>query len=412
MSENSDGHQGTSSGGPNNNNNESGGGHNNRSGQHGRRSGQGQSHRDDQFKGEADSLKGFYYDVSGPKMGETFAKVTERIGRHVVTELDVDPAYQNGLSELSLPIITAPVKPQRLTDGSYDELDMADYKADRDEHKKDLKQRKLDEGKVFAVIIGQCTPTMKDRIHTETDWPRVKVDTDTIALLKIIQAQSNTKVKGREPAHALFEAIKDLVLYKQGGLSMDKYQEEFEARLAKLELAGGRIGTTREYVDSVIRLDRGHNYNPTHAERAAMADTCRNKLLATIFMLNAGKNYNPAKLAIENAFTINKGSENPYPNNIAEARDKLMMYKAPNVGVGRNDQTNVTFLNDANEDGGGTTRPRNRGRGGGRGGGGRGGAGQRDGAGGGRGHPHATPGGTDGTHTSNSANDTNSSVNA
>ena len=49
-------------------------------------------------------------------------------------------------------------------------MEKMEFKSDYDEYKKDLKQFKELKSKVFLLVIGQCTNSLKEKIESHDDF--------------------------------------------------------------------------------------------------------------------------------------------------------------------------------------------------------------------------------------------------
>jgi hypothetical protein len=102
-----------------------------------------------------------------------------------------------------------------------------------------MENRKKNQGRVFPIILGQCTTAMRDQIESLPTWEGINSATDVIGLLKLIQANSNVKQPRRAYTHQLIDAQKEFLTFRQGSLSVPSYHKSFKDRLEQVERLSG-----------------------------------------------------------------------------------------------------------------------------------------------------------------------------
>ena len=69
---------------------------------------------------------------------------------------------------------------------------------------------------VFAIVKGQCSPTVVDRIEASHDWNTILQQHDLIALLSLIRQSLYSGTTTRNPIHALHDAYNRYQNFRQG----------------------------------------------------------------------------------------------------------------------------------------------------------------------------------------------------
>jgi hypothetical protein len=76
---------------------------------------------------------------------------------------------------------------------------------------------KRDENKrrAYAIVWGQCSPTIQDRAKTLATYETVNNDLDLIALLGLIQTSMYTSATSKDTVHSLIKAMERFHTFKQ-----------------------------------------------------------------------------------------------------------------------------------------------------------------------------------------------------
>jgi hypothetical protein len=360
---------------------ESGQSDNNSSGRKNRRSGRNgsgrkQSNREDiktKVSGKIEQLDGHIYDVSSASPSDSFTRTTEEIALYVSSTLDKAGDYRTGLVNMILPPITKPKPPKDPSDVVLTALFAEEIKM----YSRALEARRNNQGKVFGIILGQCTKAMKDQIESDVKWQDINIDSDVIGLLKLIRAHSHGAQPNREASHLLLDAVQEFYGYRQEYLKdretiimdISDYHQGFKERLENLERLHGPIGQDEPRVTAQMAeiLRSNPSMQDDVAKREAQA-MCRDKYLATLLIFHASPTkFHAFHTELQNNHVVYRS---PYPSSLNEAYEilvaRLKIQEEQKRAGRRRDESShrPSFFQD--EQGGGG-RGRGRGRGGGRG---------------------------------------------
>ena len=317
------------------------------------------------FKGKNEQLKGFVYDVTTENPTESFQRTTSEIAEYVARTLEDAGEYRLALAELKLP----PVKEAVVPTDPTDIIAIEKWRMDHRDYLKKMENRKKNQGRVFPIILGQCSAAMRDQLESDPMWEGINNSTDVIGLLQLIQANSNVKQPRRARTHQLIDAQKEFLTFTQGSLSVPSYFKSFKDRLDQLERMSGPVGQELTRVDlylkEVLKIPEGFSAATVEQVNTAR-DVSRSNYISTCFLFNADEvRYGELLRRVENDHVLHG---TPYPATLTEAYNVLINY----VPSRRNDRTSSTPTFLQTTDGQGVQ---------GRGRGGRGGRGGRDGRG-------------------------------
>ena len=135
------------------------------------------------FTGVCEDLKEYVYDTGvGRNNAEIFSKTTKAIAEYVAREYSGAGEFRNGLPEMTLPTLTAPPPPAdtaTMVQIKIWELDFKEYRKRMDERERYME-------KTYALILGQCSKTIRDRIEAHEHWDAVNTSSNALGLLRLI----------------------------------------------------------------------------------------------------------------------------------------------------------------------------------------------------------------------------------
>ena len=161
------------------------------------------SPRTPRFKGKCEELEGYVYDTGLPHSNQDlFTNTTKEIAEYVAREYDNAREFRVGLVELNLPDPEPPARPNN----DANVFVVEEWKEDFKEYRAKMKAREANKGKVFPLILGQCSRTICDRIEASDDWETVSSEYDVIGLLTLIRQSLYNRATTRKSTHTLIDA--------------------------------------------------------------------------------------------------------------------------------------------------------------------------------------------------------------
>jgi hypothetical protein len=319
------------------------------------------------------------YDVVSGK--DTFAKTTREIAEYVGREFDDAGEFRTGMVEMRLAALAEPAPPEDKTPMNF-EL----WKMGRRTFKIQTEARRRNSSRVFALIIGQCSQALRNRMEANERWGRINDASDVMALLQLVQHCMIQRQTRQKPTHTLLDAETQLYAFKQRNLANNEYYEKFKDQVTNAERLGSDISAHSDRTEVILEETAADPDLPTDAERAQAQDRAKDQFLAVMFLVNSDHAwYGSLVRDIENEYT--RGSDT-YPTTLSAAYEYIVNYWVDKVSTTHD--PNESGLSYYTKDNG--VSGRGRGRGGGR----RAGRSQggRGGRGGGRGGKAAGAGGT------------------
>jgi len=293
------------------------------------------------------------------------------------------------MPELELPPLVEPALPTDTTNI----VDMELWKLAIREHVKKNERRQTNSDRAYALVLGQCSQALSNRLEADTEWDHVNTSSNLIGLLKLIQQCMIQRQTCKYNVHMVFDAEYAFYTLQQGRhMSNHDYYTKFKDVVKTLEGLGGKVGAQPSRVTTALReigVADPNAANPAQITRAT--NLAKERYYALRFFLGCDKRrYKSLVRGIENQFTY---GTNSYPQTLSAAYDYIVNFKPERGGGAITDESGVAFYNE--DDRGGCGRggnggqgDRTRGRGGGNGsnhgnrsnGGGRGGNGTNRGS--------------------------------
>ena len=305
------------------------------------------------FVGKCADIKEHVYDVGGNRGGfDLFVKTTREIAEYVSSKLKDASEFRNAMDpdNLAFETLTAPVLGDAPT-----LMDIEIWKITYKAHSEAVNRRELLLGQVFAIVLGQCSPTVVDRLKANADWNAVNNGNDLMGLLRLIRTSMYTGATSKNPIQSLLEAQTKFFSFRQGSrMSNAEYLRNFTALSDQVVHLHGEFGTDQAYVTARIREDGD---DPDDVDiRANMTLTIREEYLAMLFFVHSDtRRFGSLVANAQNDFV---GGVDKYPKTVNKAYDMLVNYVNPNKSYNVDDQdAGMSFYQE-----GGTRNP---GRGGG-----------------------------------------------
>ena len=159
------------------------------------------------FQGACEAIKDHVYDVSANRGtgSDLFMRTTRSIAEYVAAEYKDASEFRLALPEMYLAPLTEPVEETNGTDALGNPIptrrDERVWEMKYSQYVKDVNIREKNMGKVFALILGQCATSFRDKIKAAGDWDNVNNLSDPIALLKLIRSSIYQRGTSRKSTH-------------------------------------------------------------------------------------------------------------------------------------------------------------------------------------------------------------------
>ena len=208
-----------------------------------------------------------------------------------------------------------------------------------------MEEREKNMEKTYALILGQCSKTIRDRIEAHEQWEPVNTSSNALGLLRLIRQSLYQRATRRHETHALIDAETTLMRFRQSErMSNSDYLEKLRDLVEVYEHLGGEPGTSKARVDSLL-------IDPDLAdddERQQAKIKARDEYIAVLLLTKSDpKRYGLLVTDMENAYT--RGQDG-YPTTVSGAYDMLVNYRNPNQVLWmQNQDTRIAFAQDGQD---------------------------------------------------------------
>ena len=288
------------------------------------------------FSGRNENLAGYVYDV-GSNQADTFIRTTKELSHYIGTKYTMETMM--AIKKLRNHAYTAPTMPQ-VADTSAgaapgamrdkDELEL-NYMEKRaidmslKTYFNKLNQYNLDMHQIYAVIVGQCSDAMVQKMKADADFAIAEDNCDPIRILQIIRKICYSCQAEQFAILSLVKAVKRLMSLKQGQKETNvDYLERFDNNMTVCFSCGGHLlfPGALEYIS---QTDYNLDYHTITQQEQVLVQTQAQELVAaTIYLENASDRYSTLKKDLSNDFLK---SANNYPMDLVAAQTLLLNYK-------------------------------------------------------------------------------------
>jgi hypothetical protein len=239
--------------------------------------------RESKFEGKCPELKSSVYDVVSGK--DTFAKTTREIAEYVGREFDDAGEFRTGMVDMQLRPLDEPAPPADPNQVVEFEL----WKMARRNYEKQAEARRRNSSRVYALIIGQCSQALRNRMEASEDWEQINEDSDVMALLQLIQNCMTQRQTRQKPVHTIMEAESQVFSFRQKTLANNEYYDKFKDLVSIAERLGSNIGVQPDRVQAILQQIAADPDIPTEQERAQAREQAKDEYLAVMFLTNSDR---------------------------------------------------------------------------------------------------------------------------
>jgi hypothetical protein len=287
------------------------------------------------FIGKCKDIKEHVYDAIPGRNGfDVFVKTTREIGEYIARSIKDGGEFRVALDpeDLGFTTLTAPVDPPATANAMDIKRWEIKYKAFSEAEERRAKAT----AQAFAVVLGQCSPTVIDRIKANSLYSAVSDSDDIIGLLRLIRTSMYTGATSKNEMHSLIDTRAKFYAFKQTPrMSNADYLRVFKANVDAIEHLKGDIGTDNAYILQRI-IDTGGDVADALIVAASTKAVVREEYLAMHFFLHAdARRYGSLIANVQNDYVLGTSK---YSKTVNRAYDMLVNYVNPSKLGSSDDQ--------------------------------------------------------------------------
>ena len=274
------------------------------------------------FEGKVDALKGFYYDCSNVKQADMYAKTTKEISGYVGRVYKMGGDTRIAIETGTVPRFKVPEDPPAGSSKGVEKL--WEKKLDALSRREDQLDHNLRQ--LFALVWGQCTEVLQQRLEAEDGFSTMSANNDGLALLKAIKNITFHHQSQKYTPHNVFEAKRRFYTQCQGSrLATNEFFMQFMNNVEVVEHSGGNVWSDKGVEEMILAETNTTKAAMSAAQLRSFYADVRERSLATAFILSADRSrFGKLIEDMENNFLqgINK-----YPITLAAAHHLLANWR-------------------------------------------------------------------------------------
>jgi hypothetical protein len=202
---------------------------------------------------------------------------------------------------------------------------------------------------LFALIWGQCTEVLQQRVEAEEGFAKMSNENDGLLLLKTIKNITYRYQSQKYVPDSLFESKKRFYMQSQGKLSTAEYHTQFMNLVAVIKHCGGSTWDDVGVEEMILRNEgKTSKVGMTKAEMKALAEDVEQRSLAVAF-IRCSDRLRFGKLVEDMENNYLQGN-NKYPTTVVAANHLLTNWKH-DARLGTRDVNGgeISFVNDGDK---------------------------------------------------------------
>jgi hypothetical protein len=187
---------------------------------------------------------------------------------------------------------------------------------------------KKNRGKIYSLLLGQCTQVLTDKMKQDVDWVTISDSFDPIALFKLIEKfvlkQSDNQYR---TAVLIAEQLLNLQFHHDDQVTNATYYDCFTTRVEVTRQAGVCYYTPDLLDMKAVELGKALSFTKLlDIEQKVIIELVKQEYLAYLFLNNSNqKMHNQLKKDVSNNYS--KGNQDAYPSDIHKALTLMKEYK-------------------------------------------------------------------------------------
>ena len=186
-------------------------------------------------------------------------------------------------------------------------------------------------GQVYALIYGQCTQVLQDKMKQDKGWPAVSVSYNPLSLYKLMERVIMKQTEDQYPVAALWEQLCNVTQAKQGNMTNIEYYERLNTKIDVAESVGVSFDFERIW-EYCAQETHKQSYSSLTSDKQALARSeAKERVLSYALIVSSSNQHKKIKEDLSNDFT--KG-EDYYPRDRSQALMMMDHYsKSPTAVV-------------------------------------------------------------------------------
>jgi hypothetical protein len=207
-----------------------------------------------------EELRGYYYVYGVPRQAENYLRTTRKIADHVGTTMGKDMWYLvHELEEVEFP---NPPEPEEIDGKPKSMIEVEKFRMLFKMKEEKEENYKKEKGKVFRIIVGQCTNVMRNKIEGLSEFKKMEMSDDVIGLLKKLKGFAYSTQGVQYEYWTMQAALRNWInLAQEPKESIEKYGQRFvEQTNVTEEVWGALIPMTMKGKKTEEQVEAGNKF--------------------------------------------------------------------------------------------------------------------------------------------------------
>ena len=174
-------------------------------------------------------------------------------------------------------------------------------------------------GNVYALIYGQCTQILQDKMKQDKGWPAVSASYNPLLLYKLIKRVILKQTEDQYPVAALWEQLCNVTQAKQGNMTNMEWYERHNTKCEVAESVGVSFDFEKIWEYCAQEAHKAPYASLRSDQQALVKDNAKERVLSYALLISSSGKHTKIKEDLSDDYT--KGTDN-YPQNRSQA---LMM---------------------------------------------------------------------------------------
>ena len=186
-------------------------------------------------------------------------------------------------------------------------------------------------GNVYALIYGQCTPILQDKMKQDKAWAAVSASYKPLELYKLIQRVILKQTEDQYPVAALWEQLCNVTNAKQGNMTNIEWYDRHNTKCEVAESVGVCFDFERIWEYCAQDAHKAPYTTLAPDDQAVVRDSAKERVLSYALLISSSAKHTKIKEDLSDDYT--KGTDN-YPQTRSQALMMMDHYsKAPTAIV-------------------------------------------------------------------------------
>lgn len=187
------------------------------------------------FRGAHRDFYGFVYTYDAQTRADQYDTTTKKVAEWAETNLLFNNDIRRTIIKLKKPD-TKTWRPTKPADNNTDKYAEDEYKEEFKEYQLRKRTYKNNYAKMFAIVHGQCSETLKTKLEGQDEWEDIEDERDMVSLLKNIKVWMLNQQESKSPPMSALSAIIAMFRMEQGQYEgLVEYRRRFVAAVEVLD---------------------------------------------------------------------------------------------------------------------------------------------------------------------------------